>query len=425
MNYHKLHQLAYRSLIELSTKEGINASGKDEVYGCVFGRDSAITVLKILRANNRRATPELLEICRKALKTLVKYQGKIINPESGETPGKFIHELRKSKYGHLTKGEKPWYVYPDKILRNYDSIDSTPLTLIAIYKYWQTTNDNKFLLSVLPAVELGLYWLIGYGDLNKDGFLEYNFPATRKFGGLLVQSWTDSHESLINTEGRLPKYPIAPIEAQALCWLALKLWADYFLLTSSDLLAKKLKDQAEKIKTNFNKEFIIKDQGLFYGAQALAGEENKIKTITANPLLCLYAAYQKDEKPECILDDKYLPDFVKRAFLPDMFVPGAGIRTMSSLSPTFNPNRDSYHNGSFWPMLNGLIVEGLENFGFLKEAKKLRESSLKPLEHFGYPIELYIKDKDEYLEYLSGSGQTSCHQQAWSAAAILDMTVED
>lgn len=426
MNHHRLHRLAYQSLIDLATEEGINASGQTEAYGCIFGRDSAITVLKILRAHSHHPSPKLLEISRRTLLTLASLQGKTINQESGEEPGKFIHELRRSKYEHLLAGEKPWFVYPDGILRNYDSIDSTPLGLIAFYKYWQTTWDDKFLLTVLPIIKKGLLWIMTYGDKDKDSFLEYDFPPTRKFGGLVVQSWTDSHESILNAKGRMPKYPIAPIEAQSFAWLALKLWADFYTIDSYEF-AQTLKDHAKKLKDRFNKKFIFPSQGFNFGAQALDGNNKQVKTITANPLLCLWAAYEREGNVESILDKEFTEDFVRRAFLPDLFVKDAGIRTMSSLSSTFNPNQDSYHNGSFWPVLNGLIVEGLENFGFISQAEKLKKATLLPLEYFGYPIELYIKNEvdNSYCEYLSSGGQTSCHEQAWSAATLLDLTSEN
>lgn len=421
MNYRKLHQLAYQSLLDLATDEGINASAQNEIYGCIFGRDSAITILKILRAYKRQPDPKLLAICRRTLLTLVRLQGKEINLESGEQPGKFIHELRRSKYDHLLTCEKPWFIYPDGILRNFDSIDSTPLSLIAIYKYWQITGDNEFLVTVLPAVEMGLLWLMTYGDPDKDGLIEYDFPPTRQGGGLVIQSWTDSHQSLTDTNGKLPKYPIAPIEAQSFAWQALRLWADFYTGNCSKF-AKTLLSQAKKIKKEFNKKLIFSDQGLFFGAQALDGDKNQIKTVTANPMLCLWASYQKGGKQESILNENFVDNFVARGFMPDLFVEDAGIRTMSSLAPTYNPNPDSYHNGSFWPMLNGLIIEGLENFGFTDQGEKLKEAALLPLEHFGCPIELYIKKDAEYLEYCSPTGQGSCRQQAWSAAAILDMT---
>lgn len=397
----------YQSLLNLATNEGINASGKDEIYGCIFGRDTALTSLKMIRVHQKSPSDELMQICRRALLTLCTLQGTQINIESGEEPGKFIHEFRKDKFEHLTRLPKPWYLYPDGYMRNYDSIDSTPLLLIALYKYWDATRDNEFLITVLPHVEMALNWIITFGDKDKDGLLDYTLEPKRKHGGLSVQSWTDSHESLKGPVGLFPKYPIAPCEVQGFAWLALRLWSKFFENSS----------QAAFMKKMFNRMFIFKDQGYYFAGQAINGDKQLIKTITGNPLICLWAA----DKQACIIEDKFINSIVERAFQPDLFDPDAGIRTMSILSPTYNPNRDSYHNGSFWPVLNGLITEGLENFAFGEKAALLKEASLKPLYHFNSPVELYMKDEyGNFFEYLSVSGQTGCRIQAWSAASALD-----
>lgn len=416
----KFRDHIYQSLLSLVTNEGINASGKEEIYGCIFGRDSALTILKIIRVYARKASPceaKLMQVAGRALLNLCKLQGMETNIESGEEPGKFIHEFRKDKHEHLTNDPvKPWYLYPDGFMRNYDSLDSTPLLLIALYKYWQASSDSEFLMRVLPHVEMGLNWIITYGDADKDGLLDYSLPKNRKYGGLEVQSWTDSHESLRNAAGQFPKYPIAPVEVQSYAWLALKLWANFFQ-NSAPAFSQKLLSQADYMKKMFNLLYIFKDQGYYYGGQAIDGDKQLIKTITGNPLISLFAAYEK----ECILEDKFIENIVARAFLPDLFDPDAGIRTMSTLSPTYNPNEDSYHNGSFWPVLNGLISEGLENFGFFKKAALLQKASLKPLFFFNSPVELYMKDEQgNFFEYLSDSGQTGCKVQAWSAASALD-----
>lgn len=421
MDNFKLYQLAHNSLVNLATEEGINASGKDDVFGCIFGRDTALTVLKILRAHKKQQSPALLEISKRALLTLVKLQGVQSNIESGEQPGKFIHEFRRTDFDHLLTGERPWFIYPDGLMRNYDSIDATPLTLIALYRYWEATSDDEFLLTVLPAVEAGLNWIVTFGDIDKDQLLEYEFGKDRRFGGLSVHSWTDSHQSMIKPDGNFPSYPIAPVEVQAFAWLALKLWGNFYT-NQSPTFAHKIISFADRMKKKFNQKFIFKDYGIFFGAQALDGGKNQIQTVTGNPLLCFWAAYESNEKVESIIKDRYIPGFVKRAFLPDMFIEDAGIRTMSALAPSFNPNQDSYHNGSFWPILNGLVIEGLENFGFSGEAEKLKKASLQPFLHFNSPVELYIKNTDGYSQYRSSTGQISCQEQAWSAAAILDMT---
>lgn len=419
-----LSQLMFQSLLNLSSNEGIYASGRDEAYGCVFGRDTALTVLKILNSYQLMQEEELLVISKRALLTLVSLQGKGENIESGEQPGKFIHEFRprREQYEHLVSGDQPWFLYPDKQLRNFDSLDSTPLALIAIYRYWELTGDNEFLEQCLNAVEAGLEWVFNYGDMDGDNLLEFTVDLRREYGGLSVHSWTDSRESFLKPDGSFPRYPIAPVEVQSYSWLALKLWAGFYE-DRHEQLAWKLVNFAQKLKEEFNRQFIVRDENLLFAAQALDGDKNQIKTITANPLLALWAAYKKGEKAESIFEDDVIPDIVKRSFKSDMFVPGAGMRTMSSKSPTFIAGQNSYHNGSFWPILNGMVYEGLLNFGFGDEAMRLKKASLAPIVHFGCPIELYVKENKQYLEYKNEHGQTSCKQQAWSAAAILHMAV--
>jgi len=413
------------SLINLEGEDGIQASGKDEVFGCIFGRDSAITILKILsayKANKIDAFDPLLRMSKKTLFTLSELQGKEFNSESGEQVGKCIHEFRKDKYERLINRPKPWYVYPDGILRNYDSIDSTPLFLIAVYKFFEATKDGNFLIKMLPSVELGLNWIISYGDMDKDYLLEYDTVEKRKFGGLVVQSWTDSHESLRRKNGEFPLYPIAPVEVQGYAWLALKLWADYYKKAGNLVFANKIEQFAKDLKKRFNDLFILKDNGLHFAAQALDGAKNQIETITANPILLLWAVYENNGLRESILEDRYVDEFVERVFQKDMFSEKAGVRTMSALSPTFNGAQNSYHNGSYWPKVNGMIYEALKKWGFNEKAIELRDASLKPIEHFKTPIELYVTDENgSYFEFQTSWGKRGCKQQAWSAAAILDM----
>lgn len=437
LNNSPLRNLAYQSLINMATEDGINASGKEEIYGCLFGRDSFITIIEILDAHKRSSDKKLLDICKRTLLTHVRLQAHDFNLETGAQPGKFIHEFRKKNHEHLTSNrhfteetpwENPWMLdEKDETLKIYDSIDSTPLALIALFRYWEATKDKKFLVQILPAVELGLNWIISYGDLDKDLLLEYEFSKDRKHGGLLVQSWTDSHESMKQIDGKMPDYPIAPVEVQGYAFLALMLWGNFYKDLSPSF-AKKLLSQAKQMKINFNKLFLVKDKknGLMFAAQALDGTKRQIKTVTGNPLLLLWASFEKGFGVESIIDKKYVDDFIKRAFLEDMFEESAGIRTMSSDSLTFNPNQDSYHNGSFWPVLNGMIYSGLIKWRYYAKAKALKEATLKPIQHFNSPIELYIKDKSgNYLEWKNFStGQVACREQAWSAAVLLKLSTD-
>ncbi len=426
MRIEELEKKIYVCLDELAHDDGFNASGKSEVFGCIFGRDSFITILKLLRTLKVRPDGKLLSTCKKSLLKHIELQGKNLNIESGEQLGKFIHEYRVDKYERLTARRKPWYVYPDKILRNYDSIDATPLGLIAIYRYWELTNDGHFLLTVLPSVEKGLNWIMSYGDMDKDYLLEYSLPAERLHGGLAVQSWADSIPSLADTAGKLPDYPIAPVEVQGIAWLALRLWSNYFSgaykETQNIRFSKKLRLFADKMKKRFNRMFLMStSEGLFL-AQALDGHKRQVRTVTSHPLICLWSAIEENDHYESIIDEVYINSIVHRAFETDLFVPGAGMRTMSTKSSTFDPTEASYHNGSFWPMLNGLIIEGLHNFDYFTEAAKLSNASLSALQYFGLPIELYIQNEGKFSIYRNPlSGQQSCLNQAWSAASAYDL----
>lgn len=434
MDLLQLESSIYKAILDLATEEGINASGKEEIYGCIFGRDSFITILKLLKVisnssvKNRFDTQRLQEICKKALLTLVELQGGQTNLESGEEPGKFIHEYRKERYEHLVnRPVRPWFLYPDKLLRNYDSLDSTPLGLIALYRYWQVSGDDAFLLRVLPAIESGLNWIITYADRDKDQLVEYELPSSRTHGGLAVQSWTDSRESLLQSDGQFPLYPIAPVEVQGYAWLALRLWADFYQdekhnYAKTEHFAKKLQTQAQQMKKRFNEIFFFLSEGFLFPAQALDGLKNQVRTVTGNPLLLLWSTYQEKGKREAIIETELVSNLVRRSFLPDLFEGDCGIRTMSTASLTFNPEQNSYHNGSFWPKLNGMCHEGLQMWGYISEAKLLREATIRPIAYFGSPIELYIKNKDgRYLLYKNEFGQQSCRYQAWSAAAALDL----
>lgn len=420
-NLSYLKELSYNCLLDLATDDGINASARDEAFGCIFGRDSAITILKILNIHSKQPQSNFLEICKRTLFTLISLQGREINLESGEEPGKFIHEFRRDKYEHLVNRDRPWYIYKDGFLRNYDSVDSTALTLIAIYKFWKQTGDNEFLLRALSSVEAGLNWMITYGDKDKDFFLEYELPILRKHGGLFVQSWTDSLYSLLRQDGTFPKYPIAAVEVQAVSWLAMRLWAGFYE-KQHPVFGKKLFSYAKDMKRVFAEQFLLTDNNLLFAAQALDGTKKQVPTITGNPLLCLWATYEEEGKKEAIIEKDVIDQFVKRAFLSDLFDENAGIRTMSTMSPTFDPTHTSYHNGSFWPILNGLIHEGLETWNYTDEADLLKTATLIPIQHFGTPIELYIRDKSgSFLEYMSSYGKKGCRYQAWSAAATLDL----
>jgi glycogen debranching enzyme len=413
-----LRELGYQTIKELETEQGILASGKDEIFGCIFGRDSLITSLELLKSYEKTGDPYFLALVRKILINLSKLQGKEVNIESGEEPGKCIHEFRPTDHERLTKtAERPWYIYPDNAMRNYDSVDATPLFLVAIYEYYLASKDEEFLSAILPNVRSALLWVLVYGDSNNDGLIDYRFHPDRTYGGLRTQSWMDSTESLFHEDGSEVAYPIAPVEVQAYTYAALRLWAHYFESSDSPL-AERLRIRATELKHLFNEKFAVKNDEEFHLGFAIDGN-GKILAAARSSMGHVLWSVLKDKEGvlDSILYDDLVPKLVERLMDPDLFEPQAGIRTLSSHSEHFNPR--SYHNGSIWPHDTAMLIDGLEYFGYEAEAEKVREALMSAYRHFETPIELFVFVDGQYQHYESASGQQACKKQAWSAAALL------
>lgn len=425
--YASLWNLGIKIIRELEADRGILASGRNEVYGCIFGRDSLITSLALLEVYEKTHDTYYLDLVRKVLINLADLQGRILNIESGEEPGKIIHEYRPDNHEHLTAHlEKPWYVYDDKQMRNYDTVDATPLFLMTALAYLRHTKDKQFIAQLEPNIRGALSWLLTYGDSNNDGFIDYQFHPDRAYGGLQTQSWMDSTESVFFEESEeRPQYPIAPVEVQAYSYVALRAWADYFV-TRDTALSETLTNRADALKKLFNERFVIElPRGRISLAFAIDGNGRPLTSARSSMGHCLWATWKSEPgaMPDSIIDEKYVAGIARRLLSPDIYVPRAGFRTLSVRSRSYDAN--SYHNGSIWPHDTAMIAEGLEKFGFREEAKRVRRALVSVYSHFNTPIELFVYAGGKYQEYCDERGQGACRTQAWSAASLLRVVHEE
>lgn len=412
--------MGMQAIQSLETERGIFASGREELYGCVFGRDSLITALLLLRVYEKTQDAYLLERVRVIIVELAKLQGREHNLESGEEPGKIIHEFRPDNHEHLTKHqEHPWYLYPDGILRNYDTVDATPLFLIAVEKYYQVTGDEEFLDLLTGNVSDALTWLITTLDNNAYGFVSYQFHPERIFGGLRVQSWMDSTESLFfEDREETPLYAIAPVEVQAYAYRALSVW--HLLLEESEPdLSTLLLSRARALRERFYDQLML-PSGI--PASGLDGQGRMLTSIRSSMGHVLWAGGRDSGSFYSLLAPEDVGRVAQRLMQPDLFVPGAGIRTLSDTSTKFEAN--SYHNGSIWPHDTALCALGMRDAGFELEAVQVRDALLAAYDHFGTPVELFAYDKS-LIPYENTSGQRACQTQAWSAAALLAILAEE
>jgi glycogen debranching enzyme len=302
-----------------------------------FGRDSLLTCHQTLMLN-----PDLT---RTTLEVLAAFQADEVDEWRDAQPGKILHELRQGELAGA--GIIPHTPY-------YGSIDSTPLWLLLVGTYYRWTGDLEFCRDLLPNIERALAWIADYGDLDGDGFLEYQRSSPR---GLVNQGWKDSHDSVVHVDGKLAEGPIALAEVQAYVYLAKQRMAEVFEALGNAPRAASLRQEATELRTAFNERFWVESEQFY--AMALDGEKRQVASISSNPAHGLYCG---------IVDPDMAGPMARRLLAPDMFS-GWGVRTLSKSAAAYNPM--SYHNGSIWPHDNAIIGAGLKRYGFAKATNRL------------------------------------------------------
>src|ERR1051326_9147466 len=201
-----------RSLL-VKTQHGCYPYAGVPWYNTAFGRDGIITAFETLWL-----APE---IAKGVLNFLAQRQAKKLDPFQDAEPGKILHEMRSGEMAET--GEVPFKLY-------YGSIDSTPLFVMLAGHYLRRTNDLTTVKSIWRNILDALNWIDNYGDIDGDGFVEYQRKAE---SGLANQGWKDSQDSISYENGDLATFPIALCEVQAYVYDA-KIQAAYIAARLED-----------------------------------------------------------------------------------------------------------------------------------------------------------------------------------------------
>jgi glycogen debranching enzyme len=320
----------------------------------VFGRDTLITCYQTLLFG-----PEL---ARSGLDVLAELQAAEDDPAIDAEPGKIVHEVREGK------AAKTWFhTY-------YGTVDATPLYLILLSEVWRWTDDAAMLRELKEPAMRALAWIDEYGDLDGDGFVEYERRTPR---GLENQSWKDSGDSQRFHDGSLARGPIAPCEVQGYVYDAKRRTAEMAREVWRD---RALADRLER-----------------------DGEKRQVDSLCSNIGHLLWSGIVPRERVDAIVD----------ALMGEELWSGWGVRTMSEGDAGYNPL--SYHNGTVWPHDNSLIAVGLARYGRWAEAQRIVRRMLTAAGHFEYQLPEVFAGLARQETPFPIAYPTAARPQAWAA----------
>jgi glycogen debranching enzyme len=306
-------------------------------YATIFGRDSLIVALQSMAVNAGLGIGTLHK--------LAQLQATEVDDWRDAQPGKIPHEIRCGELAHFHKVPHTPY---------YGTADATPLYLVTLHETWLWTGDRTLLEAQIETAERCLEWLDQYGDLDGDGFQEYQ---TRSPQGLENQGWKDSGDAVVYPDGSRAQAPIALCELQGYVFDAKQRMAEVFDVLGQAERASNLRQQAEDLQQRFEAAFWLEDEGSYcFGLDA---HKQPIRTVVSNAGHCLWSGIAGIERAGRV---------VRRLMQPDLWS-GWGIRTVSANHPCYNPH--SYHRGTVWPHDNGIIAAGFKRYGFAAEAGRL------------------------------------------------------
>ncbi len=316
----------------------------------VFGRDSLIVSLQNMAVYPGFAIG--------TLQRLAELQATAVDDDRDAEPGKMPHELRSGELAHFRR--IPHVPY-------YGTADATILYIITLHETWRWLGDDILFPNLKEVVRRCIHWIDRYGDLDGDGFQEYQTRSSRGYENM---GWKDAWDAVIYPDGTPVKGPKALCELQGYVFDAKQRLADAADYFGDSAWADRLRGEAAALQARFEERFWCEDVGFY--AYALDGDKQPVKTIASNAGHLLWSGIARPDRAERV---------VRRLMEPDMWS-GWGIRTLSENNPAYNPF--SYHNGSVWPHDNGIIAMGFRRYGFAREAAMIARDISEAGSYFSF-----------------------------------------
>ena len=296
------------------------------LFEIVYGRDSLMAALFV---------GDLFPLLREAtVLYLADYQGQRYDAWHEEEPGRIAHMI-----WNPNRDTNLGYPY-------FGTVDATPHFISAAMHAIQAR--PTFEGEIRDALAAAVAWLLRRLASDDLGLLSHQRVNSH---GIANQVWKDSWDSMSHVDGTVANHtaPVASLEAQALAYDA--------LVEVGELHA------ADRLARSVEKHFWLGD---FYAIgvdrDPATGAPRPLSTRASNMgwLLRSRLLDGREDRQRRIVE----------LLFSDEFLAESGVRTLSNREVRFRSR--SYHNGTVWPHDNYLISLGLEQRGFVDEARELR-----------------------------------------------------
>jgi glycogen debranching enzyme len=307
-----------------------------------------------------------------------------------------VHEVRRGPLSELD-------VIPQRAY--YGTQTTSAMYVLVLSELWHWTADATLLTRYRDVALSALEWARTYGDRDGDGFLEY---ATRSPRGLKNQGWKDSDEAIRYPDGTLVDAPIATVEEQAFHFLALQRMAEMLIALGEDARADQFIAEARELRGRWDAAYWVEDDRFY--AMALDREKRPVRSISSNPGHALGAGLVPRERARTVAD---------RLLSPELFS-GWGVRTLSTLHPSYNPL--GYHLGTVWPVENATFLLGFKRYGLDEHADRLMTALFDAASFFSatrLPEAISGDGPDRAAVPVPYPGANS--PQAWTASAMIQI----
>ena len=237
-------------------------------------------------------------------------------------------------------------------------ISQPPVIAWGALKVYEKTQNKQFLKKVFDGNKAFLEWCFSNRRVDGDALFAWNT-------GDDVKCRCD--ESGMDNSPRFDDYTLLKT-VDFSCFMASEMRAMSKIAAELSEDFEVFDRRFEEIKNDINQKLWDEQDGIYYDVEADSGCFHKVASVAS--FLPLFAGVADAHRAKRLIEHLNNPDTFKAPF---------NIPCLAKNHPTFGTDM---WRGPVWINYNYMIAEGLDNYGYTKPAKEIRQSTLEVINHW-------------------------------------------